>query len=175
MGPFSHLVIYVNFEVIFFYIFLYNSWIKHVTEIYNMARESPKPSQYSILSSLLSKGIRRQLKCCMKGGRILCPHPVVNQFSLALWTFEFEFSNIFYDNILNDLYMLHLNLWLIPDHFSPTSDPASVMDYLERKLIRFQGLIWCINHFWVLLGWRDIVKNVKNSNFFYKITKGTNW
>ena len=39
------------------------------------------------------------------------------------------------------------NLQLIPDRFSPSSGPASAMGYLERKLLRFQGLIWCINHF----------------------------
>ena len=59
--------------------------------------------------------------------------------------------------------ILHLNLRFIPEHFSPTSGPASTMDYLERKLLRFQELIWCINHFWVLLGCQDIVKKVKIS------------
>ena len=39
------------------------------------------------------------------------------------------------------------NLQLIPDHFSPTSGPASAMGCLERKLLRFQGLFWCVNHF----------------------------
>ena len=53
------------------------------------------------------------------------------------------------------------NLRLVPGHFSPTSGPASAMGYLERKLLRFQGLIWCINHFCILSSCRDIVKNAK--------------
>ena len=50
---------------------------------------------------------------------------------------------------------------LIPDRFLPTSGAASAMGYLERKLLRFQGLIWCINHFCILSSCRDIVKNAK--------------
>ena len=53
------------------------------------------------------------------------------------------------------------NLRLIPDRFSPTSCPARAMVYLERKLLRFQGLIWCINHFCILSSCRDIVKMQK--------------
>ena len=56
---------------------------------------------------------------------------------------------------------VHKNLRLVPGHFSPTSGPASAMDYLERKLLRFQGLIWCINHFCILSSCREIVKNAK--------------
>ena len=48
------------------------------------------------------------------------------------------------------------NLRLIPDCFLPTFGPGSAMGYLERKLLRFQGLIWCINHFCILLGSGDI-------------------
>ena len=53
------------------------------------------------------------------------------------------------------------NLRLIPDRFLPTSGPASAMGYLEHKLLRFQELIWCINHFCILSSCRDIVKNAK--------------
>ena len=63
---------------------------------------------------------------------------------------------------------LNLNLGLIPDHFWPTSGPASAINYLERKLLRFQGLIRCITHIWVLLGCWDIIKKVKDSFFFTK-------
>ena len=49
-----------------------------------------------------------------------------------------------------------LNLRLVPGRFSPTSDPAGSMGYLELIFLRFQGLIWCINHFCILLGSGDI-------------------
>ena len=58
-------------------------------------------------------------------------------------------------------YNILINLWLVSGHFSPIFSPVSAMGYLEHKLLRFQGLIWCINYFRVLLGCRDIVKNVK--------------
>ena len=36
------------------------------------------------------------------------------------------------------------------------------MGHLEPKLLRFQGLIWRINHFCILLRCGDIAENVKN-------------
>ena len=49
-----------------------------------------------------------------------------------------------------------LNLRLVPGRFSPTSGPTGSMGYLELIFLRFQGLIWCINHFCILLGSGDI-------------------
>ena len=60
----------------------------------------------------------------------------------------------------------------LPDHFSPTSGLLSAMDYLEPKLLRFQGLICRINHFCNPIGLEFIAKNVKNINFtFLQICK----
>merc|ERR1712020_175903 len=60
----------------------------------------------------------------------------------------------------------------LPDHFSPTSGLLSAMDYLEPKLLRFQGLICRINHFCNPIGLEFIAKNVKNMNFtFLQICK----
>ena len=54
------------------------------------------------------------------------------------------------------------NLAMINDDFLPTSRLFSAMRYLEPKLLRFQGLIWRINHFCILLSCGDIAENIKN-------------
>ena len=54
-----------------------------------------------------------------------------------------------------------LNLRLLPVRFSPTSGPVGTMRYLELIFLRFQGLIWHIWGFWILLGSGDIRQNVK--------------
>ena len=66
-----------------------------------------------------------------------------------------------YGLFLNILEGVPKNLRLVPGHFSPPSGPPSAMGYLELKLLRFQGLIWYINHFCILSSCRDIVKNAK--------------
>ena len=43
------------------------------------------------------------------------------------------------------------NLRQLPDHFSPTSGPAGLMEYLELIFLRFQELICRISHFCILL------------------------
>ena len=64
------------------------------------------------------------------------------------------------------------NLRLLPGRFSPTSGLLSAVDYLEPKLLRFQGLICRINHFCNPIGLEFIAKNVKNINFtFLQICK----
>ncbi len=88
-----------------------------------------------------------------------------DSFSFALWTFCFNFSNIFYDNILINLFLLHLNSQLIPDRFSPISGPANAMGYLKCKSLMFQGLIWLSRY----------PKKRKNSIFFTKSEISENW
>ena len=64
------------------------------------------------------------------------------------------------------------NLRHLPDRFSPTSVLVSTVDYLEHKLLRFQGLICRINHFCNPIGLEFIAKKVKNINFtFLQICK----
>ena len=53
------------------------------------------------------------------------------------------------------------NSVFINDHFSPTSHLFSAMRYLEPKLLRFQGLIWHINQFCILISCGDTAENVK--------------
>ena len=53
----------------------------------------------------------------------------------------------------------------LPDHFLPTLSQFSAMTYLDTNLFRFQGLIWRILDFCILLGSGDVAKTVKNVIF----------
>ena len=57
------------------------------------------------------------------------------------------------------------NLRQLPDHFSPTSGPAGLMEYLELIFLSFQGLICRISHFCILLSFGDMLRNVKYEIF----------
>ena len=53
---------------------------------------------------------------------------------------------------------------MINGDFPPTSGPVGAMGYLELIFLRFQGLIWHILGFCILLGSGDVRKNVKIAN-----------